>query len=211
MHKCSENLLWVCDLFYGFDRKMSYKDIPEKFQPTDIVNNRYYFPDGVYSIERDRLITHAAQVPAQGETYPLVVTLPLIAADDDTPEGQTIPRYINGVRRVRNIRAHLEIYGTVVNLAQSFLTLIFDIIVIRQGQVQAFDGDVLATQTTIGRISSNYSNETEVIDLCYPGYVDLNGGDSVIVRVSMTNMISFNRPQMSYHLVLCASALVRFA
>lgn len=206
MHKCSENLLWVCDLFYGFDRKMSYKDIPEAFQPISIANNKYTFSDGVYSLERDSLVLLRRNYPEGVEQWPAVFTLNLIA-EDDTATDPDPPRYLNGVRRVRNICVDFDLSVYTTSYSFVFLQWKLDIVVIRQGQTQAFLTDVLATRSGTCRFSSNTYDDVETLSICYPGYVDLNGGDKIYVRLSMQSLGDSN---ITFTTAINAACCVRF-
>lgn len=207
MHKCSENLLWVCDLFYGFDRKMSYKDIPEAFQPLSIANNKYTFTDGVYSIERDKLFENATTEPdVTTSTHTLI-----LVEDDDTATGEDPPSYVRGIRRVRNVCADLDFSIRHPANSNVYAQWVLDIVVIRQGQNQAFLTDILGTRSGYVR-SSNQADtglfltfDNEELSLCYPGYVDLNSGDKVVVRLSV-----LASGRYFYFVNINASALVRF-
>lgn len=209
VHNCSEILLWVCDLFYGFDRKMSYKDIPESFQPLSIANNRYTFSDGVYSYESDRLL----KIDALSTNAEFNETLILIA-EDDTSTGAQPPSYVNGVRRVRNVCVDVD-FVVLCPAPNTFVAVswIVEIVVIRQGQTRVFPNDILASRCGISRASTDNSlaftnvKDDEEFSLCYPGYVDLCGGDRVGVRVSGRD----NRgTEFFYCLGIGASSLIRF-
>lgn len=203
------NVLKICYGYVissmGLIAEMSYKDIPDCFQPLSIANNKYTFSDGVYSLERDRRITMNRLFPVAAEQMPLVLTMPLVAEDSETPQGQT-PVYLNGVRRVRNVCVDCDFH---LRSSSGSYTCewILDVIVIRQGQTQAFASDVLATRCGTSRYGSTQLPDLETFSLCYPGYVDLNGGDQVIVRFSVATP---DGGGFYYTGTLNASALVRF-
>lgn len=204
------NVLKICYGYVissmGLIAEMSYKEIPEAFQPLSIANNKYTFTDGVYSLETDKLIdAHVLVETIEGFSRTLI-----LVATDDTATGQDPPAYVRGIRRVRNVCVDVDFCITTSVDRSIVVPWIMDVFVLRQGQTQAFPTDVLCTRGGITRTSGDGTLirlvDEENFSICYPGYVDLNSGDSIVVRFSGRQIANSFR----YDLGLSASCCVRF-
>lgn len=188
-----------------------YKEIPEKFQPTEIVGSQYIFPDGTYSSAyvRDFLeptLTELVGVPGRGIYNNSVVLV-------DALQGENV---LQGIRRVRNVVA--EVQQHVYSLQGNYTLLgrySYDICIARQGQNVIYEQDVLA------RYDGNWFyvpaatggnpviGDEDDIRICYPGVAELQSGDRLLLRIQL--LAYRNYAQTAFEVSFCSSVLTRFA
>lgn len=189
---------------------MSYQDIPDKFQPIEIVGNNFHFPDGVYQCVEQDYYDHVQTVHG---TYTLPLTV--VGTGRDNPETDPVPTFLQGVRRVRNIQVDADLF---VRMAQPNYTVnIFwnlDIVVLRQGQTAIFTRDVLARASGnmylngAQPINTEMDTDEDLCRFCYPGYVDLSSGDSIVCRLSIIGPTNQYGVYINYS--INCTALVKF-
>lgn len=169
---------------------MIYQFYPEKCLPTELSPSGAQFSDGVYmdwhNIDSKAVSVLKAAAPAT--TSPFSFDLPLVHYDQNPPLPSTT--YLGGRRRVRapNVTSQCSYLLGVVNQAIS-VSYTLSLVVIRQGSEYVLDRDNLATVygnilQRISQAETDYEADTEDLNIVYPGFVDLESGDYLVLRVT---------------------------
>lgn len=169
---------------------MIYQTYPEKCLPTQLTPSGAQFPDGVYMDTHD--IDDAAESVVRTSSDGYVGTfsvdsgLILVDAQGPFPSNDVM----SGKRRVRAPNASVQVSHNLAKSNNTYLiAYVLSLVVRRQGSSTVFARDILATiyANRITRISSaahDAEENSEDLNIVYPGMVELNSGDELLVRVT---------------------------
>lgn len=182
MHKCSENLLWVCAIFYGFDRKMALTlpTVSTRYEPDELIDNRPYY-DGVAYERRFYADFHDMPLDTLNQD---VSSSYNFANIDFTVEDEQRQVAVRGVRTVRNIAVTVDCDDQNRGLQNIPALVRVDCVL----AVQRSTAQQIFTEEILDRSKGQLyvalgGADSQQFSLCYPGVIRLYSGDRLVLGV----------------------------